>query len=92
MTLVITKNIVKDRPNYLPLAKAFVTDARQDKGCLDMQIALSKEEEDSVTFLSHWNSPEDFTAHCSGETFAKHIPVMSSYYISGTDTILEVVE
>lgn len=90
MTTVITDNTVKERETYLPLAKAFAADATQnDKGCHGMEVLVDPEKEDRVVFISKWDSKEDFLAHVQGATFAKHIPGMGPYYVSGTDTFLE---
>ena len=90
MIIVITDNRVKDREAYLPLAKAFAEDGSHDKGCHGMQVFTDPEQADRVVFLSRWDSREDFLAHVQGTSFAKHIPGMGPYYISGTDTFLEV--
>ncbi len=92
MTIVITDNCVNDTAAYLPLAKAFVEDAGNDKGCHGMKICTDPERPDHVVFLSRWDSREDFMAHVQGPSFAKHIPGMSPYYVSGTDTFLEEVQ
>ena len=90
MTTVITTNIVTDRDAYLPLAKAFAEDAAaHDKGCHGMKVLVNPEAQDEVTFVSHWDSQEDFLAHVQGDTFKKHIPGMGAYYVSGTDMFLE---
>lgn len=90
MTTVFTTNVVTDRDAYLPLAKAFAEDViANDKGCHGMQVFVNPETKDEVTFVSQWDSQEDFLAHVQGETFAKHIPAMGPYYVSGTDTFLE---
>ena len=89
MIIVITDNRVKDREAYLPLAKAFAEDGSHDKGCHGMQAFTDPEQADRVVFLSRWDSREDFLAHVQGPSFAKHIPGMGPYYISGTDTFLE---
>ena len=92
MTTVITDNTVKERETYLPLAKAFAADAAQnDKGCHEMEVLVDPEREDHIIFISKWDSKDDFLAHVQGPTFAKHIPGMGKYYISGTDTFLENV-
>lgn len=91
MTLVITDNRVKDREEYLPLAKAFAEDGRKEKGCHEMTVCADPEVKDRVVFISKWDSKEDFLAHVQGPAFAKHIPGMGSYYVSGTDTFLELV-
>ncbi len=90
MVLVITKNRVKDREGYLPLAKAFAADAAQDRGCRMMDVCVEPETEDEVVFVSKWEAKEDFQAHIQGEAFRKHIPGMAPYYESGTDTIFEI--
>lgn len=90
MTIVITDNRVTDRAAYLPLAQAFVEDAKHDRGCHGMQICTDPEQADRVVFLSEWDSKEDFLAHTQGAAFAKHIPGMGPYYVSGTDTFLEM--
>ncbi|HHV11264.1 MAG TPA: antibiotic biosynthesis monooxygenase [Clostridiales bacterium] len=92
MTLIITRNQVNNREAYIKLAKAFAADARHDKGCRDMKVCVDEKEADYVTFVSLWDSKEDFAAHCQGQTFAKHIPGMGLYYAGGTDTFLEVLE
>lgn len=90
MTTVITANKIKNRDAYLPLAKAFAADtAANDKGCHGMEVLVNPKSNDEVTFISRWDSQEDFLAHVQGETFAKHIPAMGPYYVSGTDTFLE---
>jgi quinol monooxygenase YgiN len=91
MTLVITDNRVKDREAYLPLAKAFAKDGAHDKGCHGMTVYMDPEISDRVVFVSKWDSKDDFLAHVQGSSFAKHIPGMGPYYISGTDTFLELV-
>ena len=91
MTLVITDNKVKHRDAYLPLAKAFAEDGSKDRGCYEMNVYADPEVLDRVVFLSKWNSKEDFLAHVQGSSFAKHIPGMEPYYVSGTDTLLELV-
>ncbi len=90
MILVITKNTVKDRAAYLPLAKAFAADASHDKGCGMMDVCVDPETKDEVVFVSKWEAKEDFQAHIQGEAFRKHIPGMGPYYVAGTDTILEI--
>lgn len=89
MTIVITDNRVKDVAAYLPLAKAFVEDAKHEKGCHGMTVCTDPEQEGRVVFLSRWDSREDFLAHVQGAAFAKHIPGMGPYYLSGTDTFLD---
>lgn len=90
MTTVFTTNVVTDRDAYLPLAKAFAEDViANDKGCHGMKVLVNPEAQDEVTFVSHWDSQEDFLAHVQGDTFKKHIPGMGAYYVSGTDTFLE---
>lgn len=91
MILVITENTVKDRDTYLKLAKAFAEDAKNDKGCHGMEVYINLEKEDCVIFASKWDSKEAFQAHVGGESFSKHIPGMSLYYVSGTDSFLELV-
>lgn len=91
MTLVITDNKVKDREAYLSLATAFAEDGARDKGCYEMQVYADPEVNDRVVFVSKWESKEDFLAHVQGPAFAKHIPGMGPYYISGVDTFLELV-
>lgn len=91
MVVVITKNLVKEREKYLSLAKAFVEDARTDKGCHDMEVCMDSEKEDEVVFISKWESKDDFLNHVHGPSFAKHIPGMSVYYVSGTDEIFEII-
>ena len=76
MVLVIPDNQVRERDTYLPLAKAFVEDARNDKGCHDMLVYSDPDDEGRVVFVSHWDSREDFLAHVQGAAFAKHIPGM----------------
>lgn len=90
MTLVITDNRVKDRDAYLPLAKAFAEDGSKDKGCHEMNVYADLEAADRVVFVSKWDSKEDFLAHVQGDSFAKHIPGMGKYYVSGKDTFLEL--
>ena len=90
MVLVITKNTVKDRDAYLPLAKAFASDASRDRGCLMMDVCVDPATVDEVVFVSKWEAKEDFQAHVQGESFQKHIPGMAPYYAAGTDTILEI--
>lgn len=90
MVLVITKNTVKDRDSYLPLAKAFTSDASHDRGCLMMDVCVDPATVDEVVFVSKWEAKEDFQAHVQGESFQKHIPGMTPYYVAGTDTILEI--
>lgn len=92
MTLIITKNQVNNREAYLKLATAFVEDARNDQGCRDMKVCIDEKEDNYVTFVSLWDTKEDFMAHCQGVTFAKHIPFLSPYYVAGTDTFLSVVK
>ena len=89
MVTVITDNRVKDREAYLPLAKAFAADAAHDRGCHSMKVLLDPEQADRVVFISEWDKKEDFLAHVQGPSFAKHIPGMGPYYVSGTDTFLE---
>lgn len=91
MTLVITDNIVKDRDAYLPLAKAFAEDGKTEKGCHEMMVYADPLKKDRVVFVSKWDSKEDFLAHVGGPAFTKHIPGMGPYYVSGTDTYLELV-
>lgn len=91
MTLVITDNIVKDKEAYLPLAKAFAEDGRNDKGCHEMHVYDNPETTDHVVFVSKWDSKEAFLASVGGPAFSKHIPGMAPYYVSGTDTFLESV-
>ena len=91
MTLVITENTVKERNTYLKLAKVFIEDAKNDKGCHGMEVYRNPEKPDCVVFTSKWDSKEDFLAHVQGSSFAKHIPGMGPYYVSGTDTFLELV-
>lgn len=90
MVLVITKNTVKDRDAYLPLAKAFASDASHDRGCLMMDVCVDPATVDEVVFVSKWEAKEDFQAHVQGGSFQKHIPGMAPYYAAGTDTILEI--
>ncbi|MDF2511543.1 MAG: Antibiotic biosynthesis monooxygenase [Herbinix sp.] len=92
MTLIITKNEVNNREAYLKLATAFAAEACHDKGCRDMRVFIDDKEGDYVTFVSLWDSKDDFSAHCQGETFAKYIPQLSPYYVSGTDTFLSIVK
>lgn len=92
MVLVITDNRVNDREAYLPLAKAFAADAANDRGCHGMEVCVDPEIKDRVVFLSRWETKADFEAHVQGKSFAKHIPGMGPYYISGTDTFLEITE
>ena len=74
MVLVITKNTVKDRDAYLPLAKAFTSDASHDRGCLMMDVCVDPATVDEVVFVSKWEAKEDFQAHVQGESFQKHMP------------------
>lgn len=90
MILVITKNTVKNREAYLPLAKAFAADAAYDRGCRMMEVCVDPETENEVVFVSKWETKEDFQAHIQGESFRKHIPGMGPYYVAGTDTVLEI--
>ena len=89
MILVITNNEVTDAAAYLPLAKAFAAEAAHDKGCHGMRVYKDTEKENHVIFLSWWDSKDDFIAHVQGPSFAKHIPGMAPYYVSGTDTFAE---
>lgn len=89
MTIVITDNRVTDVEAYLPLAKAFAADAEHDRGCHGMKVCTDPEQKDRVVFVSEWDSKEDFLAHVQGGTFAKHVPGLGPYYVSGTDTFLE---
>ena len=91
MVLVMNDDQVNNREAYLPLAKAFVEDAKKDKGCIDMNIYVDPEDEGRVVYVSHWESKEDFLAHMQGPAFAKHIPGMGQYFISAKDTILSQV-
>lgn len=92
MIVVITKNTVREREKYLPLAKAFSEDAKHDKGCHGMEVCVDPEAEDCVVFISKWDSKEDFQNHVQGTSFAKHIPGMGQYYVAGTDKFLEIEE
>ena len=92
MILVITDNRVKDREAYMPLGKAFVKDTWSDYGCHSMELCADPDKADRVVFVSKWSSKEDFMAHVQGSTFAKHIPGMAPYYVSGTDTFLDIAE
>ena len=56
-----------------------------------MEVLVDPEKADRIVFISKWDSKEDFLAHVQGSTFAKHIPGMGPYYVSGTDTFLESV-
>lgn len=89
MITVITDNRVKEREKYLPLAKAFIQDALQEKGCRGMEVFQDMESADRVVFISRWDAKADFEAHVQGNAFQKHIPGMAPYYVSGTDTFLE---
>jgi len=91
MVVVITKNQVKSRAEYLRIAKKFVSEARCDAGCLGMQILTREDEPNHVTFISRWEKKSDFEAHCAGSSFAKYIPQMAQYYEGGTDTFYDVV-
>ena len=86
----MTDNKVKNRAEYLPLAKAFAKDAVHDKGCHGMEVYIDQEQKDRVVFISEWETKEDFLAHVQGPAFAKHIPGMGAYYISGKDIFLEL--
>lgn len=92
MTLVITDNRVSDKEAYLPLAKAFAEDGQHDKGCHEMHVYDDPEVADRVVIVSKWDSKEDFLASVGGPAFNKHIPGMEPYYVSGTDTFLELME
>lgn len=59
------------------------------QGCHGMKVLVNPEAQDEVTFVSQWDSQEDFLAHVQGDTFKKHIPGMGAYYVSGTDMFLE---
>lgn len=91
MIVVITENTVKDRKKYLELAKEFVKDAKKDKGCQSMEVYISLENDDCVVFVSKWDLKKNFLEHVEGVSFAKHIPGMASYYVSGKDKFLELV-
>ena len=88
MTFVITENIVSNREEYLKLARAFAEDGRNDKGCHGMEVYLDPEKTDTVVFVSTWDAKEDFLGHVHGPSFAKHIPGMAKYYVSGSDRVL----
>ncbi len=92
MIQVITDNRVKERAVYVELAKQFAADAVHDQGCRGMKVCVDPEETDRVVFLSQWDRKEDFLKHTQGKAFEKHIPAMAPYYISGTDTFLEIAE
>lgn len=92
MVVVITKNQVHDRDDYLKIAKLFVSEARCDAGCLGMQILTEPDDSNHVTFISRWEKKSDFAAHCAGSSFAKYIPQMGQYYEGGVDTFYDVVE
>ena len=84
MTLVITENIVSNREEYLKLARAFAEDGRNDKGCHGMEVYLDPEKTDTVVFVSTWDAKD----LVQGPSFAKHIPGMAPYYVSGSDRVL----
>lgn len=92
MIFIITDNRVNNLEAYLPLAKAFVLDTLNDTGCHGVEICTDETNPNRVVFLSRWESKQDFAAHCNGTTFTKHIPGMVPYYISGTDTFLDILE
>jgi len=92
MVTVITDNRVRNRVEYLPLAKAFAEEtAASEKGCCSMEVLVDRDQEDRVVFLSTWEKREDFLASVGGEIFSKHIPGMGPYYVSGTDSFLDRV-
>jgi quinol monooxygenase YgiN len=91
MVLIITDNKVTDRDAYLPLAQAFARDVALDKGCHEMNVCVNPDISDRVVFVSKWDSKDDFFAHVKGPSFAKHIPGMAPYYVSGTDICLDLV-
>lgn len=90
MVAVITDNRVNNREEYLPLAKQFAEAAKTDKGCRQMEVYVDPDDGERVVFLSKWDKKEDFLEHTKGAAFQKHIPGMASYYVSGTDTFLEL--
>ena len=92
MVAVIIKNKVTDQEAYLPLAKAFAADARMETGCIEMKVYVDPEDKEHVYFITKWEAKSDFENHVKGEVFAKHIPQMGQYYVSGTDSILELAE
>lgn len=89
MVIVINDNRVNDVEAYMPLAKAFIEDAKKDKGFIEMNVGVDKEIPGRVVYVSKWESKEDFINHASGPAFQKHIPIMTPYYVSGVDTFLE---
>lgn len=92
MVAVIIDNTVNNVEAYLPLAKAFAEAGSKDKGCIEMKAYVNPEQKDHVFFVTKWESKEDFENHVKGPAFAKYIPQMGPYYVSGKDTILELVE
>jgi quinol monooxygenase YgiN len=91
MIVVINDDRVSNVEAYLPLAKAFAADAAaNDKGCHSMEVLADPKIEGRVVYLSHFATKEDFEAHAKGETFAKHVKLLGKYFISASDTILEV--
>lgn len=91
MVLVITDNRVNDVKGYLPLAKKLAAEAVQnDKGCQYMDVYVDPQTEGRVVFVSRWDTKEDWQAHAQGKTFQDNIPAMAPYYVSGTDTFLEL--
>lgn len=91
MIAVINDDRVTDVEAYLPLAKAFAADAvKNDKGCLSMEVLTDPLTPGRVLYLSHFETKEDFENHAKGATFAKHVEKLGKYFISASDTILEV--
>ena len=92
MVAVIIKNKVTDQEAYLPLAKAFAADGSKENGCIEMKVYVDPADKEHVYFITKWEAKSDFENHVKGEVFAKHIPQMGQYYVSGTDTILELAK
>ncbi len=89
MLRVLTVNKVTNVEEYLTLAKEFVKDILTEKGCLDMEICRGSEK-NAVYFISKWEGKSFFEEHLEGEVFNKHIPLLEKYFISCTETLLEV--
>jgi len=91
MVVVINDDRITDVEAYLPLAKAFAADAvANDKGCRSMEVLTDPAVPGRVVYISHFDSEEDFKNHAAGETFKKHVVGMAKYFVSASDTILNV--
>ncbi len=91
MVVILNDDRVTDVEAYLPIARAFASDAvKHDEGCFSMEVLVDPKTPGRVLYLSHFESEEAFRKHAGGETFKKWLPELGKYFVSAEDHVFEV--